>query len=128
MWRIAHALLPASNQHLRIARLDGLSSQHHGLESGATHLVDRHGRGRCGHARLQHGLAPGSLTRTALQHMPHDHLLHRARGNPAALESGADGNGAELRRRQGRKAPEIPPDRRARGTDDHRLASEIVHG
>jgi len=59
--------------------------------------------------------------------MTHDDFLHRIGCYAASLKRGADCDGAKLRRRKGREAPEIPPNRSARGTDDDRLASEVAH-
>ena len=40
-----HVLGAARNHDIGVVALDGLGSQHHGLETGSAHLVDRDGRG-----------------------------------------------------------------------------------
>ena len=44
--RVAHALLTAGDDDLRVAGLDGLRRQHDGLEPRAAHLVDGDARRR----------------------------------------------------------------------------------
>src|SRR4029079_5516800 len=39
--RVAHRLHPTSDEHRRVARGDTLRSEHHRLQTRATHFVDR---------------------------------------------------------------------------------------
>jgi hypothetical protein len=103
---------------MRIARLDGLGREHHGLEAGAAHLVDGECRDGAGDPGVDQRLARGGLPRPALQHVAEDHLVHRGPLHPGALEGGADDEGAELRRGEPREAAEVAADRRADGGDD----------
>ena len=108
--RVGHRLLSAGDDDLRVARLDRLRGEHHGLESGAADLVDRErGDGR-GDAGLERGLARRRLADAALDDVAHDDFVDRRRRgrrtrSSAARMAMAPSSGARERRRPPRNLP-----------------------
>ena len=96
--RARHRLLAAGDDALRVARLDRLGGEHHGLEAGAADLVDGEG----GDGRRQSGvdqrLAGRGLAAAALHHLAHDDLVDRAGVDAGPRDRLADDHGAELGR------------------------------
>ena len=103
-------------------------SGYYGIRSAALGYFGKEPRDARRHAGLEHRLSRRRLAHAALHDVAHDDFLHLRRSDAAALQCGPDGDGAKLRRREGREAPEVPADRGARGTDDHGLAGKVGHG
>ena len=115
---VGHGLHPAGDDALLVPRADRLRGEHHGLEAGAAHLVDRECRDGAGESRVDRGLAGGCLPHPALQHVPHDDFVHRGGIDPRATHGFTNDAGAELWRGERSEPAQIAPDRRADRTED----------
>ena len=95
---VRHRLHAASNRDLQVTGLDRLRGEHHGLETGATDLVDGDGRGAVGDAGEPQRLPRRVLPEPGLQHVAHQHFLDLLAGHAAARQRLAYDNATELRR------------------------------
>src|SRR3954469_9458329 len=73
---VRHRLLAARYYYLSIPGFDCLRREHHCLETGAAHLVDRYGRDSCRKTSLQGRLTSRCLTCSALDDVTHDDFVH----------------------------------------------------
>ena len=119
--RVRHRLLPAGDDDLRVARLDRLRGEHHGLEARAAHLVDRE--------RRDGGRMPALIAawRAGAWPTPPWITLPMITSSIACVDAGAldrraNRDGAKLRRGQRREAAEKPADRRAGSRNDDTAA------
>ncbi len=95
--RAAHALHPACDDDLLVARPDGIGGQGHRLEARGTDLVDSHRPHLGGDPCSDGGLTGGSLSNTRLYHVAHDDLFDLVRLHVSSLNCLPYGDGAEPR-------------------------------
>jgi hypothetical protein len=119
--RVAHALGPAGDHHLGLARPDGVGRLHHRLEPRAADEVQRPGRHRVGQTGAQRGLAADVLAEARADHVADDHLVDRARVELAPLQQRLDGRRGELRRRDRAQRAQVAGQRGAHRVDDYDL-------
>jgi hypothetical protein len=121
--REVHALHPAGDHDLGVARPDLGRGEHDRLEPRAAHPVDRRRRGRIGQPARKRSLAGRCLSGPGLQHLAHQDLVdRRSLGQAGALDGGPDRDTAEVRRRRVRQGAAELADRRAGGADEEDLA------
>ena len=96
--RVGHRLHAAGHGDVDVAGGDALGGEHHGLESGAAHLVDGQGGNGVGEARVQRRLARGSLAQSGRHHVAEDAFLDGTRLHAGAAHGFPHDERAELRR------------------------------
>ena len=96
MGSLAHALLATGNHQLGVTAANGLDRHVHCLQSGTTHLVDRHCRYRCGDAGVDGCLACRILAATGRQNLAKDYFVDLIGGDAGLLKQGFDNGAAQL--------------------------------
>ena len=97
--------MPPATAIVDVAGGDALGGEHHGLESGAAHLVDGQGGNGVGEARVQRRLARGSLAQSGRHHVAQDAFLDGTRLHAGAAHGFPHDERAELRRGESLTAP-----------------------
>ncbi len=123
--RLAHALLAAGDDDLRIAQRDLLCGDGDGAQARAADLVQAPGRRRLAHPGADGGLTGRALSGGGLQHMAQDHLIDLFARHARPFQRRPNGDLAQFRRRQRGQGPQEGPDGRAGGGDDDDLGHGI---
>src|ERR1700733_7515783 len=124
--RLGHGLLAARDHHVELAGPNELVSQCDGIEPGQTHLVEgqrRHiptdtGADRC--------LPCRQLTSSGRQHLAHDHVLDRRRGNIGLLQRAGDRDGAQVTAREILQRTQQLANGRPCPSNDHRCRHDYL--
>ena len=91
----AHVLHASRHHHMGVTQCDGLGTQGDGLHSAGANLVHGGAWDVVPHTCTQGSLPRRRLTCTGLEHLAHEHFLHR-RGVDASVFQGAfDGDGTK---------------------------------
>src|SRR6516162_4260531 len=122
--RLAHALLSAGDDDLRIAVADRLIAEGHGAQARAAELVDPIGCHLVGDAGGDCGLAGRVLALTGSEDLAHDYLGNLFRPDLGATQRLDDCDLAELVRRQAAEPAVEGPNRGARSARNHDIGHQ----
>jgi hypothetical protein len=75
--RAGHAFHSAGNDNFGVAGANDLIGQHHGLQSGAAHFVDRQRGDRIGESCAEGGLPGRRLPQAGRKDVAHDYFVDR---------------------------------------------------
>ncbi|SHV36720.1 Uncharacterised protein [Mycobacteroides abscessus subsp. abscessus] len=93
---VGHGFLPTGDHHLELAGPNQLVSKGDGIHTGKAHLVDGERRDVHADPTGNRCLTCGHLPRTGGEHLPHDHVVHCARGHARLRQGARDGDATEL--------------------------------
>ena len=119
---VAHRLHAAGDDDVDVAERDALRGEHHGLEAGAAHLVDRQRRHAGIETAAERRLPRGRLAEPGADDVAEDALVDGAGIDAGARDRLAHGHRAEVGRAEVLQRAEELAGRRSNGADDDGFA------